>query len=372
MRRLLTLCALGLLVLSAPDAAAAEVTRTLRAELAPGVTGPFGVENLAGAMHVVRGSGPTLVAVATVHAESAELADAMRFEQVAGKEGIPTLRVIYPLDRVGTVRYPGGDGSSIAVPEFLSGLVGSGTRYDGRKVRVTGGSGGTLIYADVEVQVPAHAVEATFRNVFGSLRGEGVEGKMKFDTDSGSIKVEKARGTLILDTGSGNASATGIEGSLTCDTGSGNCSIDGFKGESITCDVGSGNVHISAASAQRVSADTGSGNVRVLDSDVETLNADTGSGNVILESRGNRLARIRADTGSGNVTLRLGPDASFEALADQGSGDIINRYADAQPILKRKELIGYRRGDGRTRITVDTGSGDLTLEPGGDSARNER
>ena len=73
---------------------------------------------------------------------------------------------------------------------------------------------------------------------------------------------------------------------------------------------------------------------------------------------------MKADTGSGNVTLRLGPDASFEAFASQGSGEIRNRYADAEAIVKMKELVGYRRGDGRIRIEVDTGSGNLTLDPG--------
>ncbi len=98
--------------------------------------------------------------------------------------------------------------------------------------------------------------------------------------------------------------------------------------------------------------------------DIEEFRAGTGSGNVRLENKGSRLARVKADTGSGNVTLRLAADAAFEALADQGSGDISMGYKDAQAIVKHKEVIGYRRGDARIKIDVDTGSGDLTIEPG--------
>jgi putative adhesin len=76
------------------------------------------------------------------------------------------------------------------------------------------------------------------------------------------------------------------------------------------------------------------------------------------------VVSLKADTGSGDVRLRLGPDASFEVIAEMGSGDIVSRYPDAEPIVRKREVIGYRRGAARTRISVDTGSGNLILEPG--------
>ena len=82
-----------------------------------------------------------------------------------------------------------------------------------------------------------------------------------------------------------------------------------------------------------------------------------------MEATGARLQSVKADTGSGNIRLRLAHDASFEARADMGSGDIRSGFADAEPILKRREVVGYRRGEGRIKIDVDTGSGDVVLEP---------
>src|SRR2546426_9543359 len=137
-----------------------------------------------------------------------------------------------------------------------------------------------------------------------------------------------------------------------------------FDGETLHCNVGSGDVTLRKASARLVDVTTGSGDARVIEGDLTEFRAMTGSGDVHLENPGARLARVKADTGSGNVVLRLGPEASFAALADQGSGDIVVGYKDAQAIVRHKEVIGYRRGDARIRIDVDTGSGDLTIEPG--------
>src|SRR2546425_3021195 len=100
MRLSAALLALPVLALTAvPMAVAAETTRTARAELSSDAIGHFAVENLAGTMRVVPGSGPAVVVVATIHAENDDLAEAMKLEQGAGKLGVPTLRVIYPLDR---------------------------------------------------------------------------------------------------------------------------------------------------------------------------------------------------------------------------------------------------------------------------------
>jgi len=341
--------------------AAAETTRTLQQEL-PADIGPFEIENLAGTMRIVPGTGQTLVAVATVHAESPELADVMRFERVTSKRGLPALRVRYPLDHHGTIRYPHGQIQN-AFLRLLSTGTSADTEYDGQRVKVSD-SHGVMVYADVEIQVPRRSIEGTFRNLVGAVHCREVEGTLAFDSSSADLTLEKLSGKIRANTGSGDVKAADLEGSFDCDTGSGDCLLTGFRGDTITCDVGSGDVTIRSVSARHVSTDTGSGDVRILGADVQEMDAHTGSGNVELENRGGRLARVKADTGSGDVILRLGADASFEALADQGSGDMNVRYSDAQPIVRRKEIVGYRRGDAKIHIDVDTGSGDLLIEPG--------
>ena len=350
-----------------PATAAGEVQKQLRLELSADPAAAFAVENLAGTMRVVPGSGRTVVAVATVHAESEEAAALMKFEQVTDNEGRPALRVRYPIERYGTIRYPGPDKSN--TPSWMQWLGENNNRldYDGHRVRVTSNSG-TLLYADVEVQVPSRQGEAVFKNHIGRLEGKDLEGTLRFDTGSGDIELQHVRGTLRADTGSGDLKVTDAGGTLSCDTGSGDCIIERFSGDRIDCDVGSGDIVVKSGSAGRIDLDTGSGDVSLRDIEAEEISTDTGSGDVLIECASDRLRKLSTNTGSGDVTLRLGPDASFEAHADQGSGDLVSRYADAQPIAEGRTVVGYRRGDGRTRIRVETGSGDLVIEPGGAKA----
>jgi len=114
--------------------------------------------------------------------------------------------------------------------------------------------------------------------------------------------------------------------------------------------------------AERLHADTGSGHVRAERADVEEFTGDTGSGGIEAELLGTRLRRVKADTGSGDVTLWLPADASFDAAADQGSGELTCAFADAQAVKSDRKTVGYRRGDGRARISIDTGSGDARIK----------
>jgi len=349
----------SLLVLPS-GASAAEVTRTLRAELTGAEVTRFGIENLAGFMRVTGSSEDKVVAVATIHAESDALADSVRFERVKGEHGEPTLRVRYPLDRHTDYRYPGGPSDGGLLNRLFNGNT--ETRYEGHRVRISG-KRGVLLYADLEVRVPRGKITALFRNGVGPMQGADLGGTLRFDTSQGAVRLAKIAGDVVADTGSGDVDASGMQGSFKCDTGSGVCEVADFSGDKLMCDTGSGRVRISSTTARSIAIDSGSGNVVLENTDADELNIDTGSGNLELTSPSRRLTHLRADTGSGNVKLRLSPNASFEARADLGSGEIVSGYADAQPIVEDREVVGYRRGDGRIRIDVDTGSGNLVLEP---------
>jgi DUF4097 and DUF4098 domain-containing protein YvlB len=344
-RRVLALASTAILT---AGLAYAETTRTLRATLSADPAAPFSVENLAGKMTVLAGDGDAVMAVATVHAESEELATAMSFEQVTGKDGEPALRVRYPLDLHGTIRYSSGGHSNVD--------------YDGHRVTVSS-TAGAMVYADVEIHVPRRALSANFRNYVGSLAAEGVSGKILLDTASGNITARSLDGTVKADSGSGDVRAEQIKGSFTCDTGSGGCELNGFDGDALTLDTGSGTIRVTRVSARTIHADTGSGGIRVRQADTEEFMGDTGSGTIEFEGTGTRLQRVKGDTGSGDIRLRLPGDTSFELVADQGSGDLTCGFKDAQPIVKKRTVIGYRRGDGRVRISLDTGSGDVSISP---------
>ncbi len=330
------LSATAALALTLP--AAAQVTKTVRTELSAAEAVRFNVENLAGTIRVSAGSGDTVTIVATVHAESEALADRLKFERRAWKDGLPVIRLSWPIGEHQDFRYPKGDSHS----DIRYGDDGSTDGVARRRIRVRPDAG-VLLYADVEVQMPKRQAQAGFYNRVGAVGGTGVSGTLRFDTASGDITLDGVSGDVLADSGSGDVSATQVSGSFRCDTGSGNCTVRGFKGDRLSLDTGSGDLVLRDVQARVIEADTGSGDVEAhLDTPAE---------------------RVTADTGSGNVRLRLPRDASFELRADTGSGEIESRFADAEPILRRREVVGYRRGDGALRIEVDTGSGDVSVEP---------
>jgi DUF4097 and DUF4098 domain-containing protein YvlB len=86
---------------------------------------------------------------------------------------------------------------------------------------------------------------------------------------------------------------------------------------------------------------------------------------VVVQTSLAKARRITAETGSGDVSIKAGPDASFDIESDQGSGDLQVGYADA--VLRRsgRKVVGAKRGNGRTTIHVETGSGDCSIGPKG-------
>ncbi len=339
----------GLAALGLP--AQAEVTRTLEASLAVSPGAAFAVLNLAGTLTVVPAPGPAVRVKATVHAESDALAASLSLATVPGKDGTPTLRVEYPVDRYDEFRYPARGGGSD-----------SGIDYAGRRVRVSG-SHGVLLYADLVVEVPAGAGKGRLETRAGAIEADRLEGNLRFETGSGAVHLSHSKGDLVGDTGSGDVIARDLQGSFRCDTGSGDCRVEAFEGDRLACDTGSGAILVSRARARTLNLDTGSGRVRLDAIEAEEVKVDTGSGPVEIEVVGDRLRRVVADTGSGAVRLRLPPQAGFEAKTNLGSGNLRCDYADAQSILKRREIVGCRRGDRRIDIKVDTGSGGLVIEP---------
>lgn len=337
------------LVSAASVPAAAESTRTLRRELHGDPAKLFSIENLAGRMQVRATGGSKVTVVATVHAETDALADAMKLEQVVGEKGEPALRVIYPERRV---RYPQGGSWGT-----------SDSKYDGGVRYTVSAHGGPLLYADLVVEVPQGAIDGRFRNVVGNLAAEGLNGHVLLGTASGDVSAVRLKGDIKADTGSGNVNASDLSGRFNCDTGSGDCSLQRFAGELLVLDTGSGEIRVSGAKATSVKADTGSGEISLQLTDTRHIVADTGSGGVEIDCQCGDLTRVKVDTGSGDVTLRVPDGAGFELRADQGSGDLESAFKDAEAITRRREVVGYRRGNAQARIDVDTGSGDVRIGP---------
>ena len=352
---------LGLsLVLAAAVPVSAATTRVLRAEL-PAGPAAVAVENLAGSMKIVEGAGDRIVVEATIHADSAALADAFRLDRES--DGA-SLRVRYPLDRVGTVRYPDPRRRHDSWWEGLGFGEGSTVDYDGRRVRVADRHG-TVLYADLEIRVPRSPVHATFRNLVGFIDASHASGNLDFAVRSADLRLSELDGNIHVDGTSGDIEASNIHGSWKSTFTSGDCRVEGFRGDSFEFEATSGDLVARDIEAGRFASEATSGDIRLSNSKIGEFSAEATSGDIALEARGTRLTKVHVRTTSGDVSLRLPYDASFDAGVTHGSGDVNVEFDEAVVQGSGRHTERFRRGNGGIQIDARTGSGDLTISPAG-------
>ena len=349
--------------------------------------------NLAGHVELVRGDGKDVVVEATVHAaagsdaETQKLLDGMKWVRAKDAKGRDEWALAYPVEKYKAYHYPQPHSGETGFFLNLFNNSHTATTFRGEKVRIYSEtrSGVPTLYADLRIALPAGS-QVAVRNAVGRLNGSGaLEGTLSIDTGSGKVTLASYSGRLTVDTGSGDVVIGAFKGETKVDTGSGdvvvrnlvgsgslntgsgNVTVENLAASKLTLDTGSGDVTIRGGDAGQVIADTGSGNVKLLGVEIEELAADTGSGDVVLRSSLANARKITAETGSGSVHIQGGANASFNVDSDQGSGELRVRYKDA--VLRRagRKVIGAKRGDGRTAIHIETGSGDCVIGPQGES-----
>lgn len=331
--------------------AAAPVAAPLAAQNARYTLGTrAGIFNIAGTMRVEGGTGSAVeVEVSRQGTESAQLR--VETGELRGRQ---TLRVIYPSDRIRWSAMGRGSRSELSVSE--DGTFGWG-RGSSRRVRVSG-SEGLDAYADIVVRVPKGAEVGVWLGV-GQVTLRNVDGTISVDVSAADVTASGIRGRLSMDTGSGDVRVTDAEGSVTVDAGSGNFTLENVRGDELSVDGGSGDVTGRGVRVRRAVFDLGSGDTRLTDVSADDLVVDTGSGNVDL-TLVSGVRTMALDTGSGDVTLRV--PASFGAMleVDTGSGDLDVELPLTVTRRSRTSLVGTI-GDGKGRVRVDTGSGDVRI-----------
>jgi hypothetical protein len=364
MRPILTLLALTVLALpGCGSPPAAESTNNLRAELSPPSGGRLEVQNLVGSMTVLPGDGDKVIVTAVIHAESDDLASLVRFEEIEEEGGRRVLRLRYPLEEHASFRYARQKKDSDSHwAGLFQGQSRTTTTYDGHPVKVST-QAGVLLYADVEIRMPSGGAPVGLSNVVGEVSAKGVQGDLSFKAASGRITLADLQGKISAETGSGDVEAENLQGELSCKTGSGDVDVTGFEGESIECGTGSGDIDIREISASLFEASTGSGDVHVDECEVDEISARTGSGDIVIHTNGERIGSVEVGSGSGDIDLRLGHETGFEVRVPGEEKRITSHYTDIEPLMEDGELAGFRRGDGRIRISVKTSSGTLTVGP---------
>ncbi len=320
--------------------------------------------DIAGTVQIDAGSGDAVgVDVSRGGADAAQLKVAEG--DLAGRA---TLRVIFPGDRI---RYPGmGRGSTeIRVREDGT-FDGHGGHHDhddedsdggGRRVRISSTGSGLEAWADLKVAIPAGRA-VTLHLAVGKVTAANVDGHLRLLTAAAPVTVTGLKGALGVEVGSGDVRLSGIEGDVRAETGSGSVELTRARAREVTVETGSGDVEASTVEAEHLSIETGSGDVRITAAKAPRVGLETGSGTVTVELQ-SQVDRLDVETGSGDVVITAPANLSAELVMDTGSGDISTDFPLTVTRTARDHLRGTV-GDGKGKISVETGSGGVRLIKG--------
>jgi len=299
------------------------------------------VYNLVGELRVEAGSGSDVV----VEIQRGG-ADAAKLEVQSGPlRGRETLRIIYPDDVISMPEWGRGWNTTLRVRD--DGTFGEehgrhdrgGWFRDGHEVRITGrGRGGLQAYADLRVSIPKGKNVALYLGV-GKAFVSNVEGVIRVYVASADVAADRTRGSLRVESGSGNVDLRTASGDVSLATGSGDITASGVDGSSLKLETGSGNVTLTDGKASTLHVETGSGNIEATASSGDDLSFETGSGDVDVALIAT-FSTVRIETGSG---IDLG------GLTLQ-----VRRIAH--------DHVTGTLGDGKGRVSVETGSGNVHLQ----------
>jgi lia operon protein LiaG len=278
--------------------------------------------------------------------------------------GWQALRILYPSDRIvyrdGERRFSGR--TTLTVND--DGTFGDGNQNDrgffhsGNRVQISNSGSGMEAFADLKVLVPK-GQRVALHLAIGEATVSNVDGDISVDVQAARVTTEHTRGRLTLDTGSGGVSVTGAEGEVSLDVGSGGVTVSGVRGPSLRIDAGSGSVRGSDIDVRELVADVGSGGVRFERIKAPRVKLDAGSGGAELDLLAD-IDDVTIDTGSGGVTIRLPAAVGAEVEIETGSGGIDSDFPVQMNKWERNYLRG-KIGDGKGRIRIESGSGNVRL-----------
>ncbi|MEP7027050.1 MAG: DUF4097 family beta strand repeat-containing protein [Candidatus Eisenbacteria bacterium] len=269
--------------------------------------------------------------------------------------------VTYPSDHLSSRGLGWGAGSSSSFKIARDGTFGDHPKrggWLGRQVRVDGKGGGLEAWCDLKIAVPRGQRVSIHLGV-GTMNATNVDGDIVLDASSANVSANRSSGRLLVDTGSGNIAVADSRGEITLDSGSGLIRASGLNAGTLVLDTGSGSVTVDAASAARITADTGSGRIALSGISCPNLHIDTGSGGVHVGLIAD-VDELYVDTGSGSVTIQAPPTLGAALHFETGSGGIDCDFP-LRIVDRNEDTLNATLGDGRGRIVIDTGSGDLRL-----------
>ncbi len=205
-----------------------------------------------------------------------------------------------------------------------------------------------------ELMVPI-GTRVTAHSVSGEIRIKATAGEVDVNSVSGDIEVLDATERVHINTVSGNAHVAKVRGNLRFEGVSGDLEAEDITGDLDTHTV-SGEITVRGARAARVRSETVSGNITYVGSMEAngTYDFSAHSGDVKLEIPGGTGASLSLQSFSGEVSSR------FPMTLQPG-----------QNTSRRNRKMEFTINGGGARVTVQTFSGDITIDRGASRSNKE-
>jgi lia operon protein LiaG len=319
------------------------------------LSSPAAIYDIAGSIHVVRGTGNDITIDITRGGR-----DADKLSIATGEIGDrQTLRVLFPSDRVvfPWAKERGHWRNEMEIND--DGTWGGNHHWRGRRVTVVPSGDGLEARADLTIHMPPGARLAIYLGV-GDASASGTDGDLLADVDDASVTIDHTHGALDLDTGSGDVIVRDAQGDVKLDAGSGDVTLSNLRGDRLDVDAGSGDIKATSIAYPRAKLDLGSGKFDLAGATVDELSLDAGSGDVEVAFTG-PARRVKIDAGSGDVTLHIPKNFGADVDIEAGSGDVRSDFALERRRDEDESHYRGRIGDGNGQISIDGGSGQIAL-----------
>jgi hypothetical protein len=208
----------------------------------------------------------------------------------------------------------------------------------------------------VEIMVPIGTrVQAT--SASGSIRVTGTDGEVEAGSASGAIEVIGATDRITMRAASGKLHAAKLRGRTRMSTVSGTLEAEDVVGD-LNAGTVSGRITLSGVKSSHVNAETVSASVTYTGGidPAGSYEFSAHSGGVHLEIPENSAADLSLETFSGRISSAF---------------PITLRPGDISAMARHGKKMEFTIGKGGARITASTFSGNITIEKGGHTDREE-
>ena len=210
--------------------------------------------------------------------------------------------------------------------------------------------------ARIEIMVPIGS-RVQVGSISGSIRITGTDGEVEAESVSGNVEVLGASDRITVHTVSGKVHAAKLRGRTRLATTS-----EAIEAEDIVGDLSvgtvSGRITLNGVKSSHVSAETVSASVTYIGSidPSGSYEFSTHSGNVHLQIPENSGAELSLETFSGRIS------SSFPITLQPG---------EISAMARRGKKMEFSIGKGGARLTASTFSGNIIIDKGGRSDREE-